>query len=73
MSGCVICGQKNVDGAVDNNGDYVFADCWADGSAGFEGRVAKSAVPADVPYGVNYPPESFKRFLDACNKTREGR
>lgn len=64
---CVICGQKNVDGAIDMLGDEICVDCWADGSAKIEGRVAKSFVGAIVPYSVNYPIEMQNRFINACN------
>lgn len=65
--GCVICGQSNVDGAMDNFGDYVCVDCWANGEAAFEGRVAEAFVPAQVSYHVDYPVDMQQRFLDACN------
>lgn len=65
--GCAICGQRNVDGAMDNFGDYVCVDCWASGEAAMEGRHAETFVPAVVPYPVDYPEEVVQQFLDGCN------
>jgi len=65
--GCAICGQRNVDGAIDDFGDYICVDCWATGEAAMEGRRAVSFVPAVVPYQVEYPAEVVQKFLDGCN------
>lgn len=69
--GCVICGQRNVDGAMDNFGDYVCLDCWANGEAHSQMRQAQAFVPAVTPYQVDYPMEMQKKFLEACNR-KEG-
>lgn len=65
--GCAICGQSNVDGAMDNFGDYVCVDCFASGEAAFDGREAETFIPAQVPYDVEYPVDVQQRFVDACN------
>lgn len=64
---CAMCSQRDVDGAVDDSGEYVCVDCWASGEARFAGRTATSFMPAIVPYSVNYPSAMQQRFLDACN------
>lgn len=65
--GCVICGQRNVDGALNENGEYVCLDCWVVGEASARGMIAVEAVPAKVSYPVYYPPDVTQRLLDACN------
>lgn len=70
MTGCAICGQRNVDGAIDDCGDYICIDCWASGEAGAGGRYAVIAVPAITSYHVDYPPEMHERFLRACNNKK---
>lgn len=68
MSRCAICGSSGYDGAIDDGGDYVCVDCWANGEAALDGRHAEAFVPADVPYQVSYPPDMARGFLDACNR-----
>lgn len=68
--GCAICGQRNVDGAMDNLGGYICVDCWASGEAHMLGRTAETFVPANVPYDVVYPVDVQQSFLDACNKQK---
>lgn len=65
---CSLCGSKNYDGAVDNIGDFICVDCWADGSARKKGRIAETFVPANTYYAVNYPQEMKQRIIDAYNK-----
>ncbi len=62
---CVLCGQKNVDGAVDQFGDFVCVDCFATGDAAVAGRVAKVLAP--VP-GYDYSGLNHQKILDAYNK-----
>lgn len=64
---CVLCGQRDVDGAIDQCGQYVCVDCWASGEAAMSGLQAQAFVGANVPYAVSYPAEMQRRFLDACN------
>jgi len=45
MSKCALCGQKNVDGAIDQFGDFICVDCLALGEARFAGRKAKVLTP----------------------------
>lgn len=61
---CIICGQSNVDGADNQYGEFVCLDCWADGSAEYEGYIAVSASP--VP-GYNYSGVNSQGYLDALN------
>ncbi|OPY64117.1 MAG: hypothetical protein A4E56_00171 [Pelotomaculum sp. PtaU1.Bin065] len=69
---CVLCGQKNVDGAIDHFGDFVCVDCFATGEARCDGRTAKTLAP--VP-GYDYSSLDHQRILEAyngCGKGREG-
>ena len=68
---CAICGQANVDGAIDQAGEYICVDCWADGSAYYEGRMAHTFLPAPSPFMVDYPHHVAQNFLDACNQRRQ--
>jgi len=65
---CEICGQGGVDGALDQMGDYVCVDCWADGSANYEGRTANTFSPAPSLFDVDYPNHVSQGFLNACNR-----
>ncbi len=62
---CTICGQRNVDGAIDQNGEFVCVDCFADGSAKFSGRKAEAMAP--VP-GFDYSSINHKKTLESWNK-----
>lgn len=64
---CTICGQRNVDGALDDKGDCVCVDCWANGEAACRGREATQFVPAVSMFPVTYPADMQRRFLDSCN------
>jgi len=66
--GCVICGQKNVDGAIDQHGDFVCVDCFATGEASMAGR--KAEVLAPVP-GYDYSGLNHRKILDAYNTGAE--
>ena len=61
---CAICGQRNVDGATDQFGDFVCVDCFATGEAKFAGREAKTLAP--VP-GYDYSGQNHREILDAFN------
>ena len=65
MTRCILCGS-NYDGCLNEDGDFICVDCWADGSA--IGHTAVAAVPTEFPLYVNYPAEMLNRFVDACNK-----
>jgi hypothetical protein len=62
---CVLCGQKNVDGAIDQFGDFVCVDCFALGEAQYAGREAKILAP--VP-GYDYSSLNHQKILDAYNR-----
>ena len=62
---CALCGQRNVDGAIDQFGDFVCVDCFAEGEARFHGR--KAEVLAPVP-GYNYSGLNHNKILAAWNK-----
>lgn len=63
---CVLCGQKNVDGAIDQFGDFVCVDCFALGEAKLAGRTAKILAP--VP-GYDYSSLDHQKILDAYNRS----
>jgi len=56
---------RNVDGAIDQFGDFVCVDCFAIGEAKLAGR--KAEVTAPVP-GFDYSGLDFKKIRDAWNK-----
>lgn len=62
--GCVLCGQSYVDGAIDQMGDFVCVDCFANGEAHFNGREAEIIAP--VP-GYDYSGIDHQKVLDAYN------
>lgn len=62
---CDICGQRNIDGAIDQFGDFVCVDCFATGEAKFAGR--KAEVLSPVP-GYDYSGIDFNKVKDAYNK-----
>jgi hypothetical protein len=62
---CVLCGQENVDGAIDQFGDFVCVDCWALGEAQYVGCKAKILAP--VP-GYDYSSLNHQKILDAYNR-----
>ena len=64
---CSICGSCGYDGALDDGGEYVCVDCWADGEAAYRGRTAVSFVPATFSLPVTYPAGMQRRFVAACN------
>ncbi len=64
---CQLCGQGSVDGAVDQIGDFVCVDCWADGSAQYEGRKARAAMPAQGVIPTSYPSYMYRHFVDKAN------
>jgi len=65
MSKCALCGQRNVDGAIDQFGEFVCVDCFATGEAKFSGRRANILAP--VP-GYDYSGINYQKTLDAWNK-----
>ena len=65
MRCCVLCGQRNVDGAIDQFDDFVCVDCFAEGEAQFHGRKAKVLAP--VP-GYDYSGIDHNKTLNAWNK-----
>ena len=65
---CVLCEQRNVDGAMDQCGDFVCVDCWATGEAKFSGRKAKVLSP--VP-GYDYSGLDYAKSLEAYNGKKE--
>lgn len=65
--GCVICGQRNVDGAIDQCGNFVCVDCFATGEAKYHGRRAEVICP--VP-GYDYSGLNFSQIRDAWNGGR---
>ena len=62
--GCALCGQGSVDGAIDQFGEFVCVDCFANGEAHFDGREAEVLAP--VP-GYDYSRLNHKKILDAYN------
>jgi len=64
---CVICGQRNVDGALDQNREFVCVDCFADGSAKFSGRKAKALAPVPGPR-YDYSGIDHTKALESWNK-----
>ena len=70
---CEICRQKDVDGALDQNGNYVCVDCWANGEAYMRGMKATVFTPASFCMPVDYPTDMQERFLDACNGAKKVR
>lgn len=46
-----MCGQRNVDGAIDQHGDFVCVDCFATGEAQLSGRMAAALSPAPDIFG----------------------
>jgi hypothetical protein len=64
MSKCILCGQRNVDGAIDQYGDFICVDCWALGDAKMNGRTAKTLAP--VP-GFDYSGLNYGKILDCYN------
>jgi hypothetical protein len=62
---CACCGTSaNIDGCINQHGDWVCVDCWYTGDARRDGFVAKSAVPADF-FGT-YPKHCYDSLLAAC-------
>lgn len=68
---CVLCGQRNVDGALNQSGDFVCIDCFADGNAHFMGMRATNIVPASTPYFVDYSSINEIKYLSALNGNKE--
>jgi hypothetical protein len=64
---CVICGSRGYDGCLDEGGDYVCVDCWANGEAAIQGRRADTYVPAEFYTHVDYSAEMQRNFVRACN------
>ena len=73
MSKCALCGQRNVDGAIDQQGSFVCVDCFADGEAHLDGRVAKVLMPAaDIFGSTEYAANlNYRRILAAYNGEQE--
>lgn len=65
---CELCGQRDVDGAIDNTGSFVCIDCWADGSAQCEGRIAEVATPVQGIIPTYYSSHMHQAFVDRCNR-----
>ena len=69
MSKCILCGQRNVDGADNQFGDFVCVDCWALGDAQYAGFKATTLQPVPTVLGraVNYSGLDFNKILAAYN------
>ena len=65
MSKCAICEQKNVDGAIDQFGQFICVDCWAFGEAKACGSIAVKSSP--VP-GYDYSGIDDRKVLEAYNR-----
>ena len=68
---CILCGQRNLDGAIDNIGDFVCVDCWYDGTAHHEGREARLAAPVEGLIPTHYPEHTRRAFVDRANRHRD--
>lgn len=67
---CKLCGQGNVDGAIDQFGDFVCVDCFATGEAYLAGRKAKVLSPAPDIFGSTAYATGLnhRKILDAWNR-----
>jgi hypothetical protein len=71
---CKLCGQRNVDGAFDQFGDFVCVDCFAEGNAHFSGRQAQVMAPAPLFGSTSYAKRlNHKNMLDAWNGNKEAK
>ena len=65
---CIMCDQRNVDGAIDQHGDFVCVDCFAEGNAKFSGR--KVRVLSPVP-GYDYSRIDYAKTIKAWNGDKQ--
>ena len=63
---CAICNyQGRIDGATDQHDEFVCIDCWTDGKATNECRIATKA--ALIP-GHDYSTMDTQKYLDGFNR-----
>ena len=61
---CLFCGQSNVDGGIDKNGNFICVDCVAEGIGGD----IETVCPANTPYYTDYSGVNFREIRDSWNK-----